>query len=595
MDISINVATVNGSGSQSSNSILARSVFRMGYSVGAKNLFPSNIAGLPTWFTIRINTKDYHSRRTPYDIVVAMNAATIEQDINSMAKGGTFIYNSDIKIDDSILPKDAHIFKIPCRELMKDLTKSVKLKKLLTNMLYVGFLARILNIPKDHLHKVIQDQFKSKPSVVELNENAILKGYDYADENYKNEADNFNTKLDFIGDRNKDGILIDGNTAGGLGLTFGGCTFMAWYPITPSSSLAETFIANAEKYRKDKDGKNTFAVVQAEDELSAISMVLGAGWTGARSLTTTSGPGISLMAEAAGLSYFAEIPSVIWNVQRGGPSTGLPTRTMQGDITASYYLSHGDTEHILLFPATPHECFEFGQTCFDLAERLQTLVFVMTDLDLGMNLWQDKKFSYPDKPFDRGKVLTEDHAKELENFARYKDIDGDAIPYRTLPGTNHPNAAYFTRGTGHDETAAYSENNENYRRLLDQLKRKHNTARELVPQPEITSKNGKVGIIAFGSTDNAIKESMDILKEKGIESSYCRLKALPLAKSVKEFIQGHNTIFVVEQNRDQQMYQIILKENMESWDKLKSVIQYDGLPIEAQYITNHIEGALNEH
>ncbi|MCB9025473.1 MAG: 2-oxoacid:acceptor oxidoreductase subunit alpha [Bdellovibrionaceae bacterium] len=586
----INIGTLNGSGSQSSNNVLVRSLFHMGLPVCGKNLFPSNIAGLPTWFAIRISAKGHLSRKQENDIVIGMNAATLIKDQINTKKGGVFIYNSDLKVPLFQEREDVTCIAISFKEIVDTVTPSVKLKKLLTNMVYVGVVAQLIDIDKDILISTVKKLFSDKPQVIESNINAIEAGWNYSHSQIN--ISNFPFKVKSLKDANKDKILIDGNTASALGLLFGGCSFMAWYPITPSSSVAENFHAYAEKYRKDKNGKNNFAVVQAEDELAAISMVLGAGWSGARAVTPTSGPGLSLMSEAAGFSYFAEIPAVIWDVQRVGPSTGLPTRTMQGDLTSAYYLSHGDTKHIVLLPSSPEECFEFGQTCFDLAERLQTLVIVLSDLDLGMNFWISDNFKTSKKPLDRGKVYGE---KELENnphFARYADVDGDGITYRTLPGTYHPQAAFFTRGTGHDEKANYSEDNLIFKKQMDRLTRKLETAKPLLPQP-IARGEGSLGLIAYGSSHSAVVELQDLLSDIKISSRYLRIRALPIVEEVKKFIEKQSMTYIIEQNRDAQLCHLILSEWPELYHKIKSIVQYDGLPLSADYLYEKINKTEN--
>lgn len=584
-DFVISIGTVNGSGSQSANNILVRSLFHMGLPVMGKNLFPSNIAGLPTWFSIRISKDGHLSRRDTSDIAVGMNAATLIKDQQNLNPNGVFIYNSDLKVPLFKERSDLLCIPVPFKKIVDEVTDAIKLKKLLTNMVYVGVIARLINIEKSVLIETIQKIFSNKPQVIEANLKAVDSGWEYSQTHL--ESDSFPYKVEAIPNGNKNKVLIDGNTASGLGLLFGGCTFLSWYPITPSSSVAEQFQYYAEKFRKDKDGKNKFAVVQAEDELAAISMAIGAGWAGARAVTPTSGPGLSLMAEAGGLSYFAEIPAVIWDVQRAGPSTGLPTRTMQGDLTSAVYLSHGDTKHVVLLPANPEECFEFGQTCFDLSERLQTLVIVLSDLDLGMNFWISDNFNYPNQAFDRGKVYRESDLNLLEDYARYKDSDGDGITYRTLPGTHHRNAGYFTRGTGHDERALYSEDNENYKKLLSRLSLKYETAKKWVPQP-LTIGNGSVGLLGYGSSNPALLETQNVLNAQGLETAYMRLKALPLVDEVRRFIETRECTYVVEQNRDAQLYHFILSEWPDLSHKLKSITQYDGLPLGASYVLNQI-------
>lgn len=590
-DCVISIGTVNGSGSQSANNILVRSLFHMGLPVMGKNLFPSNIAGLPTWFSIRVSETGHLSRKESVDIAVGMNLATLIKDQQALHPGGVFIYNADLKSPLFKEREDIICFPIPFRQIVDGVSDSVKLKKLLTNMVYVGLLGELLDLEFEVVKETIQKTFADKPQVIDSNFKAIEAGWNYAKLNL--DSKNFPFKVKSIIEGNKNKILIDGNTASGLGLVYGGCTFLSWYPITPSSSVAEQFQHFAEKLRKDENGLNKFAVVQSEDELAAISMVLGAGWAGARAVTPTSGPGLSLMAEAAGLSYFAEVPAVIWDVQRAGPSTGLPTRTLQGDLTSAIYLSHGDTQHVVLLPGNPKECFEFGQTCFDLAERLQTLVIVLSDLDLGMNFWISDNFSYPTKPFDRGKVYSEEDLAKVEDFARYRDVDGDGIGYRTLPGTAHRKAAFFTRGTGHDDKSAYSEDNENFKYLLNRINKKFDTAKSFVPEP-ILNGIGKLGLIGFGSSDPALLETQSLLSESGYSNSYLRLRAIPLVESVRTFIENSEKTYIVEQNRDAQLYNLIVSKWPHLHSKLKSITQYDGLPLSANYVLKNIQGVANE-
>lgn len=568
-DWTLTVATVNGSGSQSANNILVRSLFRMGLSVAGKNLFPSNIQGLPTWFSIRVSPDGYVGRQEKANIFVGMNLASINEDQKKLTENGQFLYNSDFE---SKFEKNdrVNLLGIPFRDLVKDASSSVKMRKLLINICYVGILCELLGMDENIVEQTIRDQFESKPNATQPNLISFRKGLDYAKDN--NLAKDFPYKVKANPGANDQKVLMDGNTASALGLLYGGCSFLAWYPITPSSSLAENLISYTSKLRKNGQGKLNFANVQAEDELSAINMVLGAGWAGARAVTATSGPGLSLMSEAAGLSYFAEIPAVIWDVQRAGPSTGLPTRTMQADVLAAKTLSHGDTEHILLFPSNPKECFEFGQVSLDLAEELQTLVIVLSDLDLGMNLWISDELKLNNEKFKRGKVLTAKDLNELDEFKRYEDKDGDGIPYRTLPGTQHTKAAYFTRGTGHAEDAGYTESPEVFKKLLDRLKKKTETAKSLVPGPEIDfNQNADVALVAYGSTDFVIPEVRELLKQKGIESSYMRIKAWPLSNECQDFIQKHKRTYIIEQNRDGQLRSMIGGD-------LRGVQTYDGFP-----------------
>jgi 2-oxoglutarate ferredoxin oxidoreductase subunit alpha len=581
-DLTIQVATVNGSGSQSANNIIIKTLFRMGIPVGGKNIFPSNIAGLPTWYNIRVNKNGYVARKGEIDLLIAMNQDTIDEDVSNIKKGGVVIYNSDLKLN--IQRDDLIFYPVPFTTLARENFTDIKLRKLLTNMLYVGFLAELIGLEEEIAKKSIVDQFKGKEKAVSVNQQA----YDIGAKYFK---DNFTKKDNYYVERmneNQNKILIDGNSAAALGSLFGGCTVVAWYPITPSSSLCETLISYLNKYRKDENGKSKFAEIQAEDELASIGIVIGAGWAGARALTATAGPGISLMSEFVGLGYYAEIPAVIWDVQRMGPSTGLPTRTSQGDLLSAYTLSHGDTKHIVLLPSSPEDCFYLASDAFDLAERFQTPVFVLSDLDIGMNNWMSNEFRYPEKPFDRGKVLNVEDLNKVKEFARYKDVDGDGIPYRTLPGTNHPLASYFTRGSGHNEKAQYSERADDYKNNMDRLNRKFETAKNYVPKPVIDLQEGaRVGIIAYGSTDSAMKEARDYLNLQGLKTNYLLLKALPFTKEVNEFVDNNDVIYIVEQNRDAQLRRIMLMEGFDG-KKLKSILNYNGLTIDAATIYNGI-------
>lgn len=584
-DFSIQIATVNGSGSQSANNILMRSIFQMGIPVSGKNMFPSNIAGLPTWFTIRANKDGYIARRREIDVMVCMNPETASDDVRGLDPGGVVVFEQLLALDK--LRDDLVFYPVPFAKLASEVSQDPRLKKLLANMIYVGVLAHLLDIDRAELEKAVRKQFHSKPKAVDINIKAIEVGFRHATENltrrhpYRCQPMNKTQGM----------IIIDGNAAAALGCMFAGCTVVTWYPITPSSSLCESFIDYVKKYRIDKEnGKATFAVVQAEDELAALGMVLGAGWAGARAMTSTSGPGISLMSEFAGLGYFSEIPAVVFDIQRVGPSTGLPTRTSQGDILSTVYLSHGDTQHVLLFPSSVTECFTMAQQAFDLAERLQTPIFVMSDLDLGMNNWMAEPFPYPAQAIDRGKVLTSEQLEAIGKFERYRDVDGDAIPYRTLPGTDHRLAPYFTRGSGHNEKGQYTERPEDYQNLVDRLRRKYDTARSLVPAPEVQWEDGaEVGVIAYGTTHWAIYESRHQLqRENSLKTSYLRLRALPFHQEVKDFVSRHKRIYVVEQNRDGQMAQLIRQEVGGDCVKLRTVLHYNGLPIDARFVTEAI-------
>lgn len=584
-DMSIQVATANGSGSQSSNTVLLRSIFQMGVPVSGKNLFPSNIAGLPTWYTIRVNKDDYIARKKEIDFLIAMNAETAVEDVKALSPGACVLYDEPLNL--SSLRNDLIFYSVPFDKLVAPVCPEAKLRKLVKNMIYVGVVAKLLDLDMAEVEKALRKQFAKKVKAANLNFAAAQAGFDYAAASLTKQ-DPF--RIERM-DKNRGKIIIDGNTASALGCVFAGCTVLSWYPITPSSSLAENVIEFFKRFRIGPDGKATFAVVQAEDELAAIGMVIGAGWAGARAMTTTSGPGISLMSEFAGLSYYTEIPAVIWDIQRVGPSTGLPTRTSQGDILSTAFLSHGDTKHIMLFPSSPHECFETATDAFNLAEKYQTIVFVMSDLDLGMNNWMSDPFPYPEKPIERGKVLTAEDLKQLGGFARYKDVDGDGIGYRTLPGTDHPAAAYFTRGSGHNERALYSEKPQDYENNMDRLRRKFEHARSVVPAPVVEKMpSSEIGVIAFGSSHWALIESRDQLRdEHKIPTDYLRIRAYPFAHEIADFVQSYKRVYVVEQNRDAQMFSLLkLDLDNELASRLRSVARLDGLPIDARSVTDEI-------
>ncbi len=584
-DFSIQIATVNGSGSQSANTVLLRTIFQMGIPVSGKNMFPSNIAGLPTWYTIRASKKGYVARKKEIDFLVAMNPETAREDVLSLAPGAVALYDEPLKLNE--LRSDLTFYAVPYDKITAAVCPESKLRKLVRNMVYVGVVAKLLNFDMTEVEKALRKQFAKKVKAADLNWNAAKAGYDYAASSL--------TKADpFIVERMNQTtgkIIIDGNAAAALGCMFAGVTVVTWYPITPSSSLVENLIDYMKEYRVDKDGKATFAIVQAEDELAAIGMVLGAGWAGARSMTATAGPGISLMAEFSGLGYYVEIPGVIWDVQRVGPSTGLPTRTSQGDISFVAKLSHGDTRHPMLIPSSVAECFSMASEAFDLAEQLQTPVFVMSDLDLGMNNWMSDPFQYPHKPQNRGKILTAEELSKVGAFARYKDVDGDGIGYRTLPGTDHPLAAWFARGSGHNENSQYSERPDDYANNMDRLARKFEHARTLVPKPENVRNDGNgVGIVAYGTSHHALVETLDQLQsEYGVKADYLRLRAYPFTRETHDFIAAHERLYVVDQNRDGQMYEL-LKLDIQIADipKLRSVRHYNGLPIDARSVTDEI-------
>jgi len=584
-DFSIQVATVNGSGSQSANSVLLKSIFGMGVPVSGKNLFPSNIAGLPTWYTIRASKDGYVARKKYIDILIAMNPETAREDILALPSHGVAIYDESLNLKQ--YRDDVVCYPVPFDKITAAVCPEAKLRKLVRNMVYVGVAAHLLEIDMNCVEVALKKQFAKKQKALDLNFGAVKAGADYFAEKLTKQDPFFIEHMNATSGK----IVIDGNSASGLGAVFAGVTVVAWYPITPSTSVVEATIEYLRKFRVTEEGKATFAVVQAEDELAAIGMVLGAGWSGARSMTATSGPGISLMAEFSGLGYFAEIPGVIFDVQRTGPSTGMPTRTSQADLLSTAFLSHGDTKHVVLLPGSVKECFEFGYQAFDLAERLQTPVFVLSDLDLGMNNWMSDPFIYPEKPLDRGKVLTAEDLTRLGGFARYKDVDGDAIGYRTLPGTDHPKAAYFTRGSGHNESSGYTEKPDEYVAVMERLARKFDTARGLVPAPVLErSSSSKIGIIAYGTSHYAVTESLDDLKKAyDFDVDYLRVRAYPFNDEVAEFVAAHDRIYVVEQDRDAQLASLLkLDLPADQVTKLRSILHYNGLPMDAQSVTDEL-------
>ena len=582
-DLTIHVATVNGSGSQSSNNVLMRSIFQMGVPVSGKNMFPSNIAGLPTWFTIRANKDGWIARKKEVDLMVCMNAQTAREDVEALPPGALCIY--DAPLNCKSIRKDIEFYEVPFAKLAGELTTDSRLRKLLTNMIYVGIVAELIGIERQEILVALNKQFKGKQKAIEPNVGAIDKGLEFARANLPKQNKWRIERMNKTAGK----IIIDGNAAAAIGAMFGGVTVVTWYPITPSSSLCESLIDYMKQHRIGPDGKATFAIVQAEDELAAIGMVLGAGWAGARSLTSTAGPGISLMAEFAGLGYFAEIPGVIWDIQRVGPSTGLPTRTAQGDIFEVFYLSHGDTQHIALIPGSVAECFEFAGEALDLAEMFQTPIFVLSDLDLGMNNWMSDPFKYPEKPYRRGKLLSKEKIEELGGkWGRYLDVDHDGIPWRSIPGTDTP--SYFTRGSGHDAFARYSERPEDYKATVDRLAKKFDTARKFVPAPIVDLKPGaKIGFIAYGTTDFPLQESRHQLEsERDVKTGYLRLRALPFTEELKAFVANHDRVYVVEQNRDGQMGDLIRLEVGEDQKKLRKILHYTGLPCDARSITDAV-------
>ncbi|HKO00581.1 MAG TPA: 2-oxoacid:acceptor oxidoreductase subunit alpha [Thermoanaerobaculia bacterium] len=582
-DLTIHVATINGSGSQSSNNVLMRSIFQMGVPVSGKNMFPSNIAGLPTWFTIRANKDGWIARKKEVDLMVCMNPQTAREDVEALQPGALCIY--DAPLNCKSIRKDIEFYEVPFAKLAGELTTDSRLRKLLTNMVYVGIVAELIGIERQEIVAAITKQFKGKQKAIDPNVSSIDKGIEFAKANLPKQNKWRIERMNKTAGK----IIIDGNAAAAIGAMFGGVTVVTWYPITPSSSLCESLIDYMKQHRIGSDGKANFAIVQAEDELAAIGMVLGAGWAGARAMTSTSGPGISLMAEFAGLAYFAELPGVIWDIQRVGPSTGLPTRTAQGDVFEVAFLSHGDTQQIALIPGSVEECFEFGSEALDLAEMFQAPIFVLSDLDLGMNNWMSDPFKYPEKPYQRGKILSKEKLEELGGkWGRYVDVDDDGIAWRSIPGTDAP--SYFTRGSGHDSMARYSERPEDYKATVDRLTKKYETARKFVPKPIVDVRRGaKIGFIAFGTTDFPLQESRHQLRsERNIETSYLRLRALPFTDDVKSFVANHDRVYIVEQNRDGQMGDLIRLEVGEDQKKLRKILHYTGLPCDARSITDAV-------
>ncbi len=582
-DFSIQVATVNGSGSQTANLVLLRSILLMGVPVSGKNMFPSNIAGLPTWYTIRASRRGYIGRKKEVDFLVAMNPETAKEDVLTLEAGAAVVYDEPLKLN--ALRSDLVFYPVPFDKLVAPVCPDAKLRRLVRNMIYDGILAKLLGIDLPLMEKALAKQLGRKAKAVALNQGALKAGWDYAEANLPKQDPFFIERMNETAGK----ILIEGNAAAAIGCMMAGVTVVAWYPITPSSSLCESLISYMNKYRVDKEGKATFAIVQAEDEIASLGMVVGASWAGARAMTATAGPGISLMSEFAGLAYYAETPAVIFDVQRVGPSTGLPTRTAQGDLLSTAFLSHGDTKHLMLFPSSVEEAYTMAMDAFDLAEQFQTPVFVMMDLDLGMNNWMSDPFQYPTRPINRGKLLTAEKLKELGEWGRYKDVDGDGIPYRTIPGDGMP--AYFTRGSGHNAKGQYSERPDDYVENMDRLARKFETARRYVPAPIIDANpKARIGFIAYGTSQYATEESRDQLREETkVETSYFRLRAYPFTEDLARFVDAHDRIYVVEQNRDAQLLQLMkLELSPAQQTKLRSVLHYNGLPIDARSITDDV-------
>ena len=590
-DFVIKFANVNGSGSASANQMFAKGVFRSGIPVSPKNIFPSNIQGLPTWFEVRVNEKGYLGRREGIDIAVAMNPQSYSQDVTELKQGGYLIYDSSWARDFG--RDDINILEIPLTKLCVQEFSNPKQRLLFKNLGYVGLLASILEMDKEIYVSLIEEQFKGKEKLIEPNVKALNIGYKYAEDNFKDFCE-----IKVKNSNKTEGlILTSGNDAAGLGCVYGGATVCAWYPITPSTSLAESFDKYSEKFRVEVGtDKNKYAFIQAEDELAAMGMTIGANWNGARAFTATSGPGVSLMSEFIGLAYFAEVPAVLFNVQRGGPSTGMPTRTQQSDLLSCAYASHGDTKHIMLIPSDPKECFEFAVEAFDLAERYQTPVIVLLDLDLGMNDWSSKEFQWNDlQEYDRGKVLSKEDLDEIEEFGRYLDVDGDGVPYRTYPGTHPQKGAYFTRGTSHDEYARYTEDGVKNAEILSRLTKKFQTASSTVPAPIFNQEasTSSIGVIYFGSTDCSMQEALDSLKDEKIDVDAMRIRSFPFNLEVWEFIEEHDLLFIVEQNRDGQMRTLLMAEGGIIPDKLVSILCFDGQPITASFITNKINAHIS--
>jgi 2-oxoglutarate ferredoxin oxidoreductase subunit alpha len=591
-DFVVRFANVNGTGSASANFLFTKAIFRMGIPVTPKNIFPSNIQGLPTWYEVRISEKGYLGRREGIDLMVAVNPQSMLNDVKSVKAGGYFLYDSSKKLHAEYIREDINYIGIPLMQMCNDAYSDARQRQLFKNIIYVGALAALLDIDFKELEGLLADQFKGKEKLIPMNVKALQMGVDYIHSNFKYPLDIRVERRDLLGDS----ILMEGNAACGLGALYAGATVVAWYPITPSTSVVEAFGNYADEFRIDKiTGKRNVAIIQAEDELAAIGMVIGANWNGARSFTATSGPGLSLMNEFLGLAYFAEVPTVLIDVQRSGPSTGMPTRTQQSDVLEAAYASHGDTKHVLLFPSTPKECFDLTVDSFDIAEQLQTPVILLTDLDLGMNdhcsaplVWDDKR------EYNRGKVLNAEQLDKIEKFGRYLDVDGDGITYRTYPGTHPSKGSFFTRGTSRDEYAAYTEDSGAYERNMDRLIKKWNTAKNIVSPPQVYQEknHSEIGILFFGTSQYAAEEAMDMLKDDGIVVDAIRIRAFPFNKTVEDFVNSHDSIFVIEQNRDGQMKSLLMIELEANADKFISVLNYDGMPITADNIIKQISGKL---
>jgi len=590
-DFAFKIATANGTGSASANGLIMQAIFRMGVPVTGKNVFPSNIQGLPTWYEIRVNKNGYTARTAQFDLMVALNAATYAKDVAEVRSGGWLLYDSSWPLDERLRRPDVTYVGVPLAEMCNTSFKGVRERILMKNIAYAGALAALLDFDTDVMRALLKEKFGRKPALMDSNQKAIDLGFDYAKAHFECPLP---IRLERI-DKTKDAILIDGNTAAALGCVFAGATVGAWYPITPSTSLMDAFSNFCQKYRRDADGKNRYAIIQAEDELAAVGMVIGAGWAGARAFTSTSGPGISLMNEFIGLAYYAEIPAVIFDVQRAGPSTGMPTRTQQGDIMMCAYASHGDTRHICLYPADPREAFEMAVRAFDLAERFQTPVFVLSDLDIGMNDWMVPRLEWDDayRP-DRGKVLSADELESAKSFSRYLDVDGDGIPYRSLPGV-HPKGAYFTRGSGHTRHATYTEDDVEYSEVLDRIDRKVQRAARFVPAPLVRKAAGaKVGLVTVGGCHAACVEALDQLAREGVAIDYMRVRGFPFGDDVRKFLESHDITFVVEQNRDGQLRNLLTLDTGFPMERMESVRYYGGFPLSASHVVDGVKAKLEK-
>jgi len=590
-DFAFKIATANGTGSASANGLIMQAIFRMGVPVTGKNVFPSNIQGLPTWYEIRVNKNGYTARTAQFDLMVALNAATYARDVAEVRSGGWLLYDSSWPLDERLRRPDVTFLGVPLAEMCNASFKGVRERILMKNIAYAGALAALLDFDTEIMRALLTEKFGRKPALMDSNQKAIDLGFDYAKAHFDCPLP---IRLERL-DRTKDAILIDGNTAAALGCVYAGATVGAWYPITPSTSLMDAFSGFCQKYRRTADGKNRYAIIQAEDELAAVGMVIGAGWAGARAFTSTAGPGISLMNEFIGLAYYAEIPAVIFDVQRAGPSTGMPTRTQQGDIMMCAYASHGDTRHICLYPSDPREAFEMAVKAFDLAERFQTPVFVLSDLDIGMNDWMVPRLEWDDayRP-DRGKVLSADELESAKSFSRYLDVDGDGIPYRSLPGV-HPKGAYFTRGSGHTKHATYTEDDAEYTEVLDRIDRKVQRAARAVPAPVVRKAAGaKVGLVAVGGCHAACVEALDQLAKEGVAIDYMRVRGFPFGDDVRTFLESHQITFVVEQNRDGQLRNLLTLDTGFPMDRMESVRYYGGFPLSATHVVEGVKAKLEK-